>query len=95
MFAVYLRAVSGMLNLSIRDIIPWSSLLGFLGMAGFAIAIASTVRLLELDRLATLGGIAAVFSIIYWLLLRRSSILLEPEREALRGILPAKLKWAI
>jgi len=94
-FAIYLNVVSRMLNVPIRELIPWSSLLKFLTMSGAAILVASSFRLLDIPRLGMLVCIAFIFGIIYWALLRRSDALGETERTALRGILPRKLRWAI
>lgn len=94
-FAYYLRVVGKLLDVPIRKIVPWRSLLQLLTISGIAIALASLLRLLDLQRSTTLMLIFFAFSIIYWLLLRRSNILSEYERSALRGVLPRRLRWAI
>jgi len=94
-FAIYLNVVSRMLEVPIRRLIPWSSLLKLLSMSVVAILAASLFRLSDIPRLGLLACIAFTYGLIYWVLLRQSSVLPKSEREALRGILPRKLQWAI
>lgn len=94
-FAVYINVVSRMLNVPIRQLFPWVSLLKFLLMAIAAMLVASTLRLLDVPRLGMLVCIGLVFGIVYWALLRRSDALEQTELVALRGLLPKKLRWVI
>lgn len=93
--AIYLNVVGRMLDVPIRDLIPWSSVLKLLAMSCIAVLIASSVRLLDISRLSTLVFIGLTFATIYWLFLRQSDVLPDSERTALRGILPKKLRWVI
>jgi len=94
-FTIYLNVVSRMLSVPVRELFPWASLLKLLTMAGAAMLVASTMRLLDIPRLGMLICIGLLFGTIYWALLRHSNALKETERTALRGILPRKLRWVI
>lgn len=94
-FGIYLIVVGRMLNVPLRSLVPWASLVQFLMISAIAIVVASLLRLVDLPRIGLLLCIGVVFGVIYLALLRKSTALEETEKTALRGVLPRQLRWAI
>jgi hypothetical protein len=95
MMLAYLRVVGGMLDVRVADIFPWRSLAAIFAASVSAIAVASLIRTLPLDRGPMLACILAVFGCIYPVLFRMARVLHAGERNAVRSLMPHGLRWVV
>ena len=91
----YIKIISKLLNENIIHIFPWKSLGLLLICATFAIIPSYFMRYITDIKLATLILVFLPYIYLYISSVKKINVLEKTEMEALRGILPRKLRWIL
>ena len=92
---VYVRIVARMLEIRVSDVFPWQSLARILSASIGAGLVASSVRLFDQPDSATLGASCVVFALSYLWLFRVASVFSGREKNAVRSLLPRRMRWIV
>jgi len=96
--AGYLWGIGRDLDVKIRDIFPWRRLMHICTLAALALlplVLVSTMLTDDFGNWATIGIMAPIYTVSFWVLMRFVPVLSDYQRELLRMMLPGRLKWLV
>lgn len=91
----YLVVITKLLDISLAQVFPWSSLIRLLASSLFSAIVIWPLLMLDLTHFQMLALTAPIFGIAYLIAFRFSGALNNSEKKSVRGLLPKKLRWVI